>query len=92
MVMSAATVLLSIALLNAAPAPPIGRRTLAAERTRVLTAADQYWPMRQNSRLFAAMALKHPDDIAIWSRLPADSTAEEVIRNFFIRQPLLWFD
>jgi hypothetical protein len=53
---------------------------------------DENWPMRQNSLLFAAAALKHPDYIAIWSRLPADSTVEEVIRNFFIRQPLLWFD
>ena len=24
--------------------------------------------------------------------LPADSDVEEVVRNFFIRQPLLWFD
>jgi Alginate lyase len=53
---------------------------------------DENWPMRRNSLLFAAVALKHPDYIAIWSRLPADSTVEEVIRNFFIRQPLLWFD
>jgi Alginate lyase len=50
------------------------------------------WPMRQNSLLFAAVALHEPEYLAIWSRLPADSTVEEVIRNFFIRQPLLWFD
>ena len=24
--------------------------------------------------------------------LPADSDVEEVVRNFFIRQPSLWFD
>ena len=50
------------------------------------------WPMRQSSLLFAAAALQQPDYLEAWSRLPADSTVEEVIRNFFIRQPLLWFD
>ena len=53
---------------------------------------DDRWPMRQNSLLFAAVALDTPGYIAIWSKLPADSDVEEVIRNFFIRQPLLWFD
>ena len=28
--------------------------------------------------------------VALWRRLPAESTVDEVIRNFFIRQPLLW--
>jgi len=50
------------------------------------------WPMRQNSLLFAAAALNRPEYLAIWAPLPADSPVEEVIRNFFIRQPLLWFD
>ena len=50
------------------------------------------WPMRQSSLLFAAAALQQADYLETWSRLPADSTVEEVIRNFFIRQPLLWFD
>ena len=53
---------------------------------------DQYWPMRQASLLFAGVALKRPDYIDLWSTLPADSDVEEVIRNFFIRQPLLWFE
>jgi len=26
----------------------------------------------------------------LWRKLPADSNVEEVIRNFFIRQPVLW--
>jgi hypothetical protein len=30
--------------------------------------------------------------LELWSSLPADSDVEEVVRNFFIRQPLLWFD
>jgi hypothetical protein len=53
---------------------------------------DQYWPMRQASLLFAGVALKRPDYIDLWSTLPADSDVEEIVRNFFIRQPLLWFD
>jgi Alginate lyase len=53
---------------------------------------NENWPMRQNSLLFAAAAFNRPEYIAMWARLPADSSVEEVIRNFFIRQPLLWFD
>lgn len=53
---------------------------------------DANWPMRQASLLFAGVALKQPDYIDLWSSLPGDSDVEEVIRNFFVRQPLLWFD
>jgi hypothetical protein len=53
---------------------------------------DANWPMRQASLLFGGVALKQPDYIDLWSTLPADSDVEEVIRNFFVRQPLLWFD
>jgi len=53
---------------------------------------DQNWPMRQASLLFAGVALKEPSYLQLWSRLPADSDVEEVVRNFFIRQPLLWFE
>ncbi len=48
------------------------------------------WPMRQSSLLFAGLALGVPGYIELWKRLPADSAVEEVIRNFFIRQPVLW--
>jgi hypothetical protein len=48
------------------------------------------WPMRQASLLFAGVALKRPDYVELWKKLPPDSNVEEVIRNFFIRQPLLW--
>lgn len=51
---------------------------------------DAEWPMRQASLLFAGLAYKRPDYVALWKRLPADSNVEEVIRNFFIRQPVLW--
>ena len=53
---------------------------------------DTNWPMRQASLLFAGVALKQPDYIDLWSSLPADSDVEEVIRNFFVRQPTLWFE
>ncbi len=73
----------------------------AFDRARVLKAANQYlsekpfvyddqWPMRQASLLFAGLALNRPDYIELWKTLPADSNVEEVIRNFFIRQPALW--
>jgi hypothetical protein len=48
------------------------------------------WPMRQNSLLFAGIALRHGEYIETWKSLPADSNVEEVIRNCFIRQPVLW--
>jgi hypothetical protein len=51
---------------------------------------DKEWPMRQTSLLFAGRALGEPDYLALWAGLPADSAVEEVIRNFFIRQPVLW--
>jgi hypothetical protein len=53
---------------------------------------DQNWPMRQSSLLFGGIALKEPSYLELWSSLPADSPVEEVVRNFFIRQPLLWFE
>jgi hypothetical protein len=51
---------------------------------------DKEWPMRQTSLLFAGRGLGRPDYLALWASLPADSSVEEVIRNFFIRQPVLW--
>jgi hypothetical protein len=50
------------------------------------------WPMRQSSLLFAGLALNRPDYLQLWKTLPADSNVEEVIRNFFIRQPVLWVE
>jgi hypothetical protein len=48
------------------------------------------WPMRQSSLLFGGIALNRPEYVELWKNLPADSNVEEVIRNFFIRQPVLW--
>lgn len=51
---------------------------------------DNEWPMRQSSLLFTGIALNRPEYVDTWKTLRADSGVEEVIRNFFIRQPVLW--
>ena len=51
---------------------------------------DKEWPMRQTALLFGGIALHQSGYIELWKTLPADSTVDEVIRNFFIRQPVLW--
>ena len=48
------------------------------------------WPMRHPSLLFAGLAIGERGYLDLWKTLPADSNVEEVIRNFFVRQPLLW--
>ncbi len=48
------------------------------------------WPMRQCALLFGGLAYVRPDVLGLWKTLPADSAVDEVIRNFFIRQPVLW--
>jgi len=53
---------------------------------------DDQWPMRQASLLFGGLALARPEYVALWKTLRADSQVEEVVRNFFIRQPVLWVD
>ena len=46
--------------------------------------------MRQPSLLFAGIALSKPEYLAAWSKLNPDPTVEEIIRNYPIRQQLLW--
>jgi hypothetical protein len=50
----------------------------------------EYWPMRQEALLFGGLAYQRADYIDLWKKLPADSEVDEVIRNYFIRQPVLW--
>jgi len=50
----------------------------------------QDWPVRQPSLLFAGISLSKPGYLRLWRSLNADPTAEEIIRNYPIRQPLLW--
>jgi hypothetical protein len=49
-------------------------------------------PVRQVSLLFAAMAYNNPSYIALWKTLDPDPISAEIIRNYPIRQPLLWVD
>ena len=51
---------------------------------------DKEWPVRQPCLLFAGLALRKPDYLAVWRKLDPDPTVEEVLRNFPVRQPLLW--
>ena len=53
---------------------------------------DGEWPMRHASLLLAGRALGMPEYVDLWKTLKADSTVEEVVRNFFVRQPVLWMD
>jgi Alginate lyase len=50
------------------------------------------WPMRHAALLFGGLALNKPEYVDLWKTLKADSDVEEVVRNFFIRQPTLWLD
>ncbi|MGH6615028.1 alginate lyase family protein [Sphingomonas sp.] len=47
-------------------------------------------PVRQPSLLFGGEALDRADWLTLWRSLNADPTVAEVVRNFPIRQPLLW--
>jgi len=51
---------------------------------------DEEWPMRQSSLLFAGLAFGNSEYVSLWKGLKADSQVDEVIRNFFVRQPVLW--
>jgi hypothetical protein len=46
--------------------------------------------MRHPTLLFAGLAFGEQKYLDLWKKLRADSTVEEVIRNFFVRQPVLW--
>ncbi len=48
------------------------------------------WPVRSPGLLFCGLSCNHPDYIALWRRLDPDPTDPEIIRNYPIRQPLLW--
>lgn len=51
-----------------------------------------YWPVRQPSLLFAGLALIDEKYISLWMTLDPAPKVDEVIRNYFIRQPILWID
>ena len=47
-------------------------------------------PVRAPSLLFCGLACKREEYVALWKRLNPDPTDVEIIRNFPIRQSLLW--
>jgi Alginate lyase len=48
------------------------------------------FPVRNPALLFSGLAYTQPDYISLWKTLNPDPVIPEVIRNFPIRQPLLW--
>jgi alginate lyase len=48
------------------------------------------FPVRQPSLLFAGLALARPEYLSLWRTLNPDPSVPEVIRNYPIRQPVLW--
>lgn len=50
------------------------------------------WPVRQPSLLFGGLALERPDYLDLWRKLDPDPTEAEIIRNYPLRQPVLWID
>lgn len=53
----------------------------------------EYWddlPNRQPSLLFAGLAYRDDAYLQLWKSLRPDPTTAEIIRNFPIRQPVLW--
>ena len=48
------------------------------------------WPVRHPCLIFGGLGLGQADYIALWKKLDPDPTVEEVIRNYPVRQPVLW--
>jgi hypothetical protein len=48
------------------------------------------WPVRHAALLFGGLALNMPEYVDLWRTLKPDPIVDETIRNYFIRQPLLW--
>ena len=46
-------------------------------------------PMRHSSLLFAGLALRRPDYIDLWKKLPADSTVEELSATSLFANPVV---
>ena len=47
-------------------------------------------PVRSPGLLFTGLACGHHDYLQLWTQLNPDPTDPEILRNFPIRQPLLW--
>lgn len=49
-------------------------------------------PVRSPGLLFTGLACHQQDELTVWARLNPDPSDPEIIRNYPVRQPLLWFD
>ena len=66
---------------------------IANKRTWPFPADVMYfgeWPVRHSSLLFGGIAFSRRAYIDLWRTLNPDPVVEEVIRNYPIRQPVLW--
>lgn len=50
------------------------------------------WPVRHPSLLFGSVAYGEKKYFELWKKLNPAPEDDEVLRNFFIRQPLLWIN
>lgn len=50
----------------------------------------EQWPVRHPSQLFGGIALSEPQYIELWKTLDPGPQEDEIVRNYPIRQPLLW--
>ena len=50
------------------------------------------WPVRQPSLLFGGIAYDKEKFISLWKTLNPAPKKDEILRNFFIRQPILWIN
>jgi hypothetical protein len=48
-------------------------------------------PVRSPGLLFTGLACQHEDYLQLWAHLNPDPSDPEIIRNYPVRQPLLWF-
>ena len=48
------------------------------------------WPVSQPALLFGAIAAGRDDWLALWKGLNPDPAVEEIIRNYPVREPVLW--
>ena len=51
-----------------------------------------YYPVRQPALLFGGLAYNDKNFIDLWKKLNARPDNEEIIRNFPVRQPVLWLN
>ena len=49
-------------------------------------------PVRSPGLLFTGLACGHEEYLKLWARLNPDPTDPEIIRNYPVRQPVLWFE